>query len=72
MSDYEDSMTETLTEKIHDHKHSSSFSDSDDDCKVSAVKSNVFRVLGSGKCMLFFLFYFVYYLMYEFVIGLCI
>ncbi|MFS7941936.1 hypothetical protein Hanom_Chr06g00482141 [Helianthus anomalus] len=65
MSDHEDhkpeSLIEKISEKLHDH---SSSSDSDDDSKISAVKSKVFRlfgrekpvhnVFGGGKRMFFF------------------
>lgn len=52
MSDYEDSKEDSLIEKVLDHKSSSSSSsssDSDDDSKLSAIKSNVFRLFGREK-----------------------
>ncbi|CAH1419268.1 unnamed protein product [Lactuca virosa] len=52
MSDYEDSKDESLMEKIHDHKNSSFSSissDSNDDSKLSSIKSNVFHLFGIEK-----------------------
>ncbi|KAI7741984.1 hypothetical protein M8C21_008697 [Ambrosia artemisiifolia] len=45
-----ESLMEKISDKIHDLKHdSSSSSDSDDDSKISAMKSNVFRLFGREK-----------------------